>query len=113
MDEAQNVDRQTQEQAWVHELCGLLEEQIVCMREGRLAQMEHLGEQANALVAKIALAAGADPPVMASSRERVKELYAELRLALKAQQEETRTALRAVRRGKRMVRTYGNHLSPL
>jgi hypothetical protein len=113
MDGAQNIDRQTQVAAWVQELCRLLEEQITCVRVGQLSQTEHLGERANVLVAKIALAAGADPPLMVSDRERVKELYAELRLTLKAQQEETRTALRAVRRGKRMVRTYGNHLSPL
>jgi hypothetical protein len=113
MDGTQRIDRQTQVEAWVQELCRLLEEQITCVREGQLSQTEHLGERANVLVAKIALAAGADPPVMTPGRERVKELYAELRLALMAQQEETRTALRAVRRGKRMLRTYGNHLSPL
>ncbi len=112
MNGAQNVDRRTQVEAWVQELCRLLEEQTACVREGRLAQMEHLSEGANVLVAKISLAAGADAPVITSGRERVKKLYAQLRLALMAQQEETRATLQAVRRGKRIVRTYGNHLSP-
>jgi hypothetical protein len=43
----------------------------------------------------------------------MQKLYAELRLALMAQREETRAALHAVRRGKRMLKTYGNHISPV
>jgi hypothetical protein len=113
MDETHAVDRRAQVETRVQELCRLLEEQIGCVREGHLAESEQWGERANALVAEITRTAGTDPQGMGADRERVQKLYAQLRLALLAQREETWAALQAVRRGKRMVRTYGNHISPV
>jgi hypothetical protein len=113
MDEANKIDPRAQVQTWVQELCHLLEQQITCVREGHLARIEALQERSDALVGRIGLAVGAEPQGMGADRERVQKLYAELRLALMAQREETLAALRAVRRGKRMVRTYGNHISPV
>jgi hypothetical protein len=112
MDEACAPDRRTQGQACVQELCRLLEEQITCVRGGDLSCLERLTERTDALVARIAPAGGPEPCGARAGWERMQKLYAELRLALMAQREETRTALRAVRRGGRMVRTYGNHISP-
>jgi hypothetical protein len=96
----------------VDRLHGLLARQLELIRQGNVVAAEALCEQTDPLVrAMVTLDTfhGADG---ADWRRSLEQLYRELCLMLTAQRTETSTALQAVRRGKRMLRTYGNHLSP-
>ena len=95
----------------VDRLHGLLARQLELIRQGDVVAAEALCEQTDPLVRVIAdsdTLGGAD----GEDRRRLLELYRELCLMLTAQREETSNALQAVHRGRRMLRTYGNHLSP-
>jgi hypothetical protein len=89
------------------QLHGLLEKQLELVHQGRLAAAESLCEQTGQLVQTIVargtLTEGGD------RRRSVLQLYQELCLALTAQREEVAASLHAVRRGRRMLRTYGKH----
>lgn len=96
----------------VDRLHGLLARQLELIRQGNVVAAEALCEQTDPLVRVIAdsdTLGGADGE---DRRRLLEQLYRELCLMLTAQRKETSNALQAVRRGKRMLRTYGNHLSP-
>jgi hypothetical protein len=88
----------------------LLEQQLEALQQGSLAAALSLGEQADQCVQRLVEAQVLQTPHAADQWQRLQRLYGQLRLALAAQREETFAALHAVRRGKKMLRTYGNHL---
>lgn len=93
-------------------LHGLLARQLELIRQGNVIAAETLCEQTDPLVRAIA---ASDAPRGADGEDRrrsLEQLYRELCLTLTAQREETSSSLKAVRRGKRMLRTYGNDISP-
>ncbi len=93
-------------------LHGLLERQLELVHQGNVGAAERLCEQADALVREIAEAHAFDRIDGTERRQSLQLLYRELCLTLTAQREETSSALRAVRRGKRVLRAYGNHIFP-
>ncbi len=88
----------------------LLEQQLESLQQGCVAAALSLGEQADQCVQRIVDARSLQKPHSADQWQRLQQLYEKLRLALTAQREETFADLHAVRRGKRMLKTYGNHL---
>ena len=96
----------------VDRLHGLLARQLELIRQGNVVAAEALREQTDPLVRVIADSdafRGADGE---DRRRLLEQLYRELCLMLTAQRKETSNSLHAVRRCKRMLRAYGNHLSP-
>lgn len=96
----------------VDRLHGLLARQLELIRQGNVVAAEALCEQTDPLVRVIADADAFRGAEGEDRRRLVEQLYRELCLMLTAQRKETSDSLQAVRRGKRMLRTYGNHLSP-
>jgi len=92
------------------QLGGLLEQQLESLCQGSLPAAVGLGERADQCVQGIVAARLLQTPHSADQWQRLERLYGQLRLALTAQREETLASLQAVRRGQRILRTYGNHL---
>jgi hypothetical protein len=92
-------------------LRGLLEQQLELLRQGSLAAAVSLGERADECVRVIVEARALHGPGSTGPWRRIESLYRELCLTLTAQREETSAVLNAVRRGKRILKTYGNHPS--
>jgi hypothetical protein len=89
----------------------LLERQLELVHRGRLAAAQELFEQTAPCVQTIVDTQTLDSCGWEGRRENVRWLYRQLCLALTTQREETAAALNAVRRGKRLLKTYGNYLS--
>jgi hypothetical protein len=92
-------------------LHGLLEEQLELVHQGRLAAAESLCEQTGQLVQTVVAAGTLAGPGSNERRRSVLQLYQELCLMLTAQREEVVASLYAVRRGRRVLRTYGKYAS--
>jgi len=90
------------------DLHSLLEKQLDFARRGNMVAVERLSEQTEMCVRLIAEPHVLDAPGFQDGRQRIERLFGRLCLALKAQRVETSTALSAVRRGRRMLETYGN-----
>lgn len=89
----------------------LLEEQLDLARQGCLAAVEGLCEQTGPLVQAIVAAGLLSGPQIGERRQAILCLYEELCLTLTARREEVSDALQVIRRGKRMLHTYGNRPS--
>lgn len=96
----------------VDRLHGLLVRQLELIRQGNVIAADALCEQTDPLVRAIADSDALHGAGGEDQRRLLGQLYHELCLVLTAQRKETSSALQAVRRGRRMLRTYGNHLSP-
>jgi hypothetical protein len=101
----------TVEAVLVDELQQLLERQLDLARAGSLAGLQQLGERVDAVVSRITEAGMMDSPPLRSRMPALEGLYRELCTVLVAQQQETSNTLRAVRQGKRLLRTYEKHVS--
>jgi len=90
------------------ELQNLLEMQLNLARQDNSAgeQMDVLGTRTEWLVEKITKAGILNRPEFKNQKEKLKELYEQLHLALSAQKAETAEKLSHLRRGKKIVDTY-------
>jgi hypothetical protein len=97
----------------------LLRRQLELVHQGNLAAAVELFDQTDQCVREIALTrgpgtAGATEQASARSNETwlgIERLYQELSVALTAQRNEVSVALSTIRRGKKMLKTYGSCLS--
>jgi len=103
-DRSHDAGRQIEELAG--RLCRLLEEQLAAGREGDLARIERLGEQTEAIVARIAKGQGGPAAIPQARRLDLKRSYDELTLMLKAEQAGVQGKLRQLRKVKRVVGAY-------
>ncbi len=94
------------------ELCRVLEEQIMSVREGNLAQVELSSVRADAIIAKMTPEGTDKPSLSDGDRERLKRLYAELVLTLRAEHADVQTRLKQLRQVKRAVGAYGGKIRP-
>jgi len=94
------------------ELQALLDRQVEVARQGDSAgeQIERLGRQADCLVEKISHAGVLERTECESRRKQLRKSYEKLCLALTAQKADVSERLSQVRRGKRIVETYRNHI---
>jgi len=99
----------TVETVLVDELQQLLERQLDLARGGSLASLQQLSERVDTVVSRITEAGMMDSPPLRSRMPVLEGLYRELCTVLVAQQQETSRTLRAVRQGKRLLRTYEKH----
>ena len=81
------------------------------MHEGRLAAAENLCEQTGPLVQAVMAAGMLAGPAGNQRRQTLLHLYQELCLILTTQREEVSASLGAIRRGRRLLRTYGKNTS--
>ena len=88
------------------DLQSLLEEQTKLTRQGKIGDVELLGEQISSVVERIAETGILELPKFKNRRAQLHRLYADLRLAITAQQADITQRLRHVRKGKRTIRTY-------
>jgi len=89
----------------------LLEEQLDLVHQGRLAAAENLCEQTGPLVQTVVTAGILAGPGGNDRRQSLLHLYQELCLVLTAQRQEVSASLHTIRRGRRMLRTYGRNAS--
>ena len=89
----------------------LLERQLALVHQGGLTAAEELSERADQLVREVADTRILDAPQHRELRHALEQLYRELCMALTVQRQETFDARCSIRRGRRLLRTYGNHLS--
>ncbi len=97
----------------------LLQRQLELVHQGSLAAAVELFDQTDRCVREIAVArglgtaGGTDPASVSLSESwlRLERLYQDLSLALAAQRTEVSAALNAIRQGKKVLKTYGSHLS--
>ena len=94
------------------ELQGLLDRQVELARQGDSAsgQIERLGVQADCLVQKISHGKVLERTEYESRRKELRKSYENLCLALTAQKADVAERLGQVRRGKRIVGTYRDHI---
>ena len=90
----------------VKSLCCVLEEQVKCVREGNLSRVEQLVEQADRIIAGIRRADGCELPVPAIHHGCLRQLYAELTLAVQAEMYDVHTRLKLLRQVKRAAGIY-------
>jgi hypothetical protein len=93
------------------ELCALISAQITCARDGDLAQVERLCARVDDMVARMKEGSG-DGSVAGPQRMRLKQLYEELVLTLRAEQADMEARLKQLRKVKRAVGTYGRKVRP-
>jgi hypothetical protein len=105
-EQSDGVQAATVDALLIDELQRLLERQLELARGGSHADLEELGERANALVAQMAEARLIHSPAFDGRKPLLDKLYKELYLTLAAQQQETSSDLRAIRSGKRMIAAY-------
>jgi hypothetical protein len=90
----------------IDELQGLLGRQLELVRRDRLADLDELTVRTDALIAQMAGTDVMHSPAFLARRPLLEGLYRELCLTLAAQRQENAGALRAIRRGRKMVRAY-------
>ena len=88
------------------QLWGLLTEQVTAARQGRMAQVEHLGVRVDAVMARMAPGRASQPVMAESQRTRLKQQYDELVLTLRAEQADVQANLVQLRKVKRVVGAY-------
>lgn len=89
----------------------LLKKQLELVHQGRLAAAENLCEQTGPLVQTVVTAGMLAGPGGNAPRQSLLHLYQEICLVLTAQREEVSASLHTIRRGRRMLRTYGKNVS--
>ena len=94
----------------------LLHRQLELVRRGSLSGVAELCDQTDQCVRQLVRDGRTGTqdrpgPGSADQWDRVQRLYQELYLAVAVQRDETFTALSVIHRGKRILRTYGKHLS--
>jgi hypothetical protein len=87
-------------------LCRLLEGQLAAGREGDLPRIERLGEQGDAIVARMARRGDGAPAISQARRRDLKRLHDELTLMLRAEHADVQGKLRQLRKVKRAVGAY-------
>ena len=94
------------------ELQGLLDRQVELARQGDSAgeQIERLGRQADCLAENISRGGVLERTEFESRRKRLRKSYENLCLALTAQRADVAEKLGQVRRGRKIVETYRNHI---
>lgn len=91
------------------ELQELLTRQLECVRQGNLTAAEEICRQTEQCVRAIAANRGLDDAHLEMRRRRIESTYKELCLILGAQRAETSDLLSVIRRGRKVLRAYGNH----
>jgi len=91
-------------------LQGLLEEQVELARQGKLSEVETLGERAGAIVEEIARAGILELADFKEQHERLTELYRDLRLTLAGQKDEVGRQLKKVHKGRKTIGAYRNNI---
>ncbi len=89
-------------------LQGLLQRQLELVHQGRLTAAMDLFDEADRCVRGIAGSRGAVGQSSTPQGQRIERLYRELSLALTSKRTEVLAALNAVRRGKKVLSTYGS-----
>jgi Zn-dependent M32 family carboxypeptidase len=89
----------------------LLEQQLEQVHQGSVRAAERSCQQINECVRMLAETHVLDLPAFKDRRGRLERLYRELCLSLAAQREEASNSLNAIRRGKKILKTYGNYTS--
>jgi hypothetical protein len=89
------------------ELGLLLDEQIAAVRGGDFGRVDRLSVQTGHLVAQVVRNAGRDPSPGSAGRDRLRQLYNELILALQAECDDVQAKLKQLRRVKQAVGAYG------
>lgn len=95
------------------ELQTLLEKQVEMARQGNIRDVEVLSRQAGSLSEKIAqtgILDPADPAFNGGRREQLRKLYEDLCLAITDQKAGVCEELSRVRKGKKTIQTYRNHI---
>lgn len=95
------------------ELQTLLEKQVEMARQGNIRDVEVLCEQAGSVVEKIVQTQILDPAESIFNRKRreqLQKLYEDLCLAITDQKAEVSKELNRVRKGKKTIQTYRNHI---
>ena len=106
MEHENRTPDRAQIEAFVEELCGLLERQLAHARAGNLSQVEALGDRADEIVAEVTRAIRDVPSGIEPQRARLEKLYRELGLALEAGRSDVRDRLEQLRQVKRAVGAY-------
>ena len=88
------------------DLQGLLERQTKLAQQGKIGDVQLLSKQACPVVERIAETGILELPKFKNRRAQLHRLYADLRLAITAQQADITQRLSHVRKGKRTIRTY-------
>jgi len=87
----------------------LLTRELEWVQQGNLSAVEQVCKQTERCVQRIAANRILDDANLEGRRRRLESMYKELCLILAAQRQETFDVLNTVRRGKKVLRTYGNH----
>jgi hypothetical protein len=111
MNERRDATTSTDGESMLDRLRELLEQQLELVHQGRLAAAEGLCEQTVQCVQAITDARVLDTPGGEDRRESLTQLYNTLCLTLTAEREETWRELKTIRHGKRVLKTYGKHVS--
>ena len=98
-----DTDRQT----WLlNEMQKLLEGQIDLARQGRLSEVEALGEKVSGIVEEIAQKGILESAEFEGQRKQIARLYRNLKLTLTDQRDEVSRELDRIRRGRRTIGVY-------
>ena len=102
----------TDRQIWLlSELQRLLEGQIELARQGKLGEVETLGEQAGDIATEIGQTGILERAGFEEQRKRLAGLYRDLRLTLSDQKDEVFRELSRIRRGRRTIGAYRSNIS--
>jgi len=102
----------TDRKIWqLSELQRLLEGQIELARQGKLGEVETLGEQAGDIAKEIGQTGILEQAGFEEQREHLAGLYRDLRLTLSDQKDEISRELSRIRRGRRTIGAYRSNIS--
>lgn len=100
------TDNTEKHQTLLDELHGLLEQQVVMLRDGQLRRLEDLTEQTSAVVAKIAENSATLKPQWKKQGKEITDVYKKLELMIETEKETVSAQLRKVVDGKKTIRVY-------
>ena len=95
------------------ELRTLLEKQVEKARQGNIKDVELLSKQVGSIIEKVlqkGILDPADPAFNKVRREKLQKLYEDLCLAVAAQRAVVSEELSRIRKGKKTIQTYRNHI---
>lgn len=97
----------TDRQIWLlNEMQRLLEGQIDLARQGRLSEVETLGEKVSGIVEEIAQKGALESEESEGQRKQIARLYRNLKLTLTDQRDEVSRELDRIRRGRKTIGVY-------
>jgi hypothetical protein len=97
----------TDRQVWLlNEMQRLLEGQIDLARQGKLSEVEALGEKVDGIVEEIARTGTLKSAEFEGQRKNIAGLYRNLKLTLTDQRDEVSSELDRIRRGRKTIGVY-------